>query len=140
MNDVVIDTNVARLFDAPADPKLKPLFGWLAKKGSLAVSQRLLVEYSRHGNQILAALIRDLDDSRRLNKIAAARIKAFTDDGHFAYKCNNADVWHARTVFLSVRKILVSFDGSLRDDVNAFKKIDGIKSRAFDYPPTSILE
>lgn len=139
MNDIVIDTNVARLFDAPADEKLKTLFIWLVDKGWLAVSQHLLNEYSRQGNRLLAVLIRDLAERGRLNRIANAELKEFQSDKHFAYCCNNGDIKNARTVFLSRRKILVSFDGNLRKDVNGFKKIDGIQPRAFDYPPASVL-
>lgn len=139
MNDVVVDTNIARLFDNPADAKLKPLFIWLRDKGHLAISRNLINEYSRHGNRLLAVLIHDLGEKKRLNRISNDKIKSFSADKHFSYCCNAEDVDNARTVFLSARKILVSFDQNLRKDVGNFKKIEGVKPQAFDYPPSSIL-
>jgi hypothetical protein len=139
MNDIVLDADVARLFDFAADLRLKPLFLWLTKAGSLAVSRHLLGEYGRHGNQILAALIKDLTDQRRLNSIPNQAIKEFSEDRHYDYLCNSNDIPNARTVFLSHRKLLISFDNNLRRDVNGFRRVDGIKPRAYDYPPDSIL-
>jgi hypothetical protein len=140
MKDVVIDANVARFFDSPADGRLKALFVWLIARGSLSISRHLLTEYSRHGNRLLAVLNRDLDSQRRLNKIPNSKIKSFFDDTHYAYCCNPSDIPIARTVFLSHRKLLVSFDVNLRKDVNGFRKIDGIKPQAFKYPPPLVIE
>lgn len=140
MRDVVLDTNVARLFDSPKDARLRPLFEWLSTNGCLAVSQKLLVEYGRHGNQVLAALVRDLLEKKRLNKIASAALKGFDLDKHYQYTCNAADVVNARTVFLSAKKILISFDDKLRNDVNAFPKVDKVKCRAFEYLPDAVLQ
>jgi hypothetical protein len=139
MNDIVIDTNIARLFDAPADPKLKPLFVWLKDRGHLAVSQSLLNEYSRHGNRLLAILIRDLIDKKRLNRISNQALKDFLHDKHYKYCCNLEDIPHARTVFLSNRKILISFDINLCKDVNGFKKLNKIKAKAYSVAPTVVL-
>lgn len=139
MNDVVVDTNIARLFDAPADPKLKPLFLWLRDRGHLTISRNLINEYSRQGNRLLAVLLNDLGEKKRLNRISNYDLKSFSDDKHFSYTCNVEDIYNARTVFLSFRKILVSFDSRLRTDVNSFRKIDGIKPRAFDYAPFDVL-
>jgi hypothetical protein len=47
---------------------------------------------------------------------------------------------HARLVFLSTRKLLVSKDNRLVADVNAFRKISGVKPRATVVPTESFYE
>lgn len=137
IKDVVIDTNVIRLYDAPGDPKLKALFVWLSEHGALAVSQKLLKEYDGIGNRLLAPLINRLIAQQRFLRISNSELRAFTEDRHRIYTCNPKDQWHARLVFLSIRKLLVSHDNKLVNDVNNFKKVSGIKPRATKFPEPS---
>src|SRR5437762_14387561 len=119
--DIVIDTNVIRLYDKPADPIFKALFKWLGEKGSLVVSQKLLIEYVGTGNILLAGLISQLIKKKRFIRVQNHALNSFTADRHYNYRCNPKDKWHARLVFLSPRKLLVSLDNNLVSDVNRFK-------------------
>ena len=139
MNDIVIDTNVMRLFDAPADRRYKALFEWIVNFGYLALSQKLVVEYFGSGNRLLAVLINDLTNKKRINRIGSGLINNFTEDRHYKYTCNGEDILHARLVFLSRRKLLVTIDNRLETDVNGFRKVDGTKPQAWRYPPVDIL-
>ncbi len=140
MKDIVIDTNVIRLYDTPADPRFKALFIWLSSSGTLSVSKKLLNEYFGTGNRLLAPLINRLIAGKRFVAIESSEIKAFTLDRHFRYTCNYKDRWHARLVFLTTRKRLVSFDIPLVKDVNRFRKVDGIKARACHVPVPDFYE
>jgi hypothetical protein len=134
-NDIVIDAQVIRLYDAPSDPKYKDLFTWIAKGcGKLAVSQKLLVEYYRTQNHLVGVLINQLIAEGRLHKVGAMPLKQFKHDKHYGYTCNQEDIHHARLVFTSNRKKLVTHDQALCNDVNGFKKIDGVKPMAVKQP------
>jgi len=126
-NDIVIDTNVMGLYDSPKDENIKRLFRWLRSDGILTMSKRLLTEYGRSGNQKIFVLINELQRKGRYNLISNSEIDSFTEDKHFNYKSNYKDRAHARLVFLSIRKKLIALDSPLVDDVNSFKKINGIK-------------
>lgn len=135
MSDIVIDTQIMRLYDAPGDPKYKALFLWVATSGTLRISQKLLTEYFGTGNRLLGPLIDKLLREGRLQKTSTDSLKKFSLDKGFKYSCNNKDIWHAKLVFISHRKKLVSHDNNLRRDVNKFRKIDGIKPLAVKTPP-----
>ena len=138
--DIVIDANVMRLYDKPADPLFKQLFAWLASKGVLCVSPYLMREYQEAGNRDLAGLILMLIDAKRFDSIPKAKIDSFTDDKHYKYTCNFKDIRHARLVFLSARKRLVSFDKKLRDDVNGFRKVKRVQPSAVRTPDKSFYD
>lgn len=138
--DIVIDTNVMRLYDTPSDPTYKQLFAWVAKKGSLAVSQKLLVEYMGTTNEILAGLINHLTTEDRLIRINNHALKTYSLDKHYVYSCNRKDINHARLTFLSNRKKLVSLDNPLIKDVNSFPKVDGIKPEAKKRPNSNFYD
>ena len=131
--DLVIDTNVLILYDNPPDEIFTDLFTWLANEGTLVVSQKLVVEYGRASHRLLPGLIDQLIKAKRFIRIGSQEIKDFNDQ-HYRYRCNSEDVWHARLVFLSPRKRLVSFDDKLVDDVNNFKKVQKIKPQATKVP------
>ena len=132
--DIVVDTNVIRLYDKPSDPQFKSLFKWLHEHGTLAISQKLLAEYIGIGNTLLAGLINRLIANGRLSHIGSKELKAFAEDRRYRYRSNARDHWHARLVFLSTRKLLVSIDKKLVNDVNGFKKLGGVKPRASSSP------
>ena len=134
LKDVVVDTNVIRLYETPDDPIIKAFFLWIRDHGTLTVSKKLLVEYFGIGNRDLAGLINRLSVVGRLKQIDASYLRAFSDDRHYTYTCNYKDRWHARLVFLSVRKLLVAGDKNLINDVNGFRKVDGIKPQATKSP------
>ncbi len=137
---IVIDTNVIRLYDEPADPIFKALFKWLGERGSLVVSQKLVVEYGGTGNPLLAGLISQLIARKRFIRVQKHELDSFTADRHYNYRCNPKDKWHARLVFISPRKLLVSLDNNFVADVNGFRKVDGIKPRASRHPPKDFYE
>src|ERR1044072_5361998 len=124
--DIVIDTNIIRLYENPDDPLIRALFIWIRDHGTLAVSPRLLQEYMRIGNRDLAGLINRLTVVGRLSSISNQMLKQFTDDRHYRYTANPKDRWHAKLVFLSVRKRLVGVDKKLLNDINGFKRIGGV--------------
>lgn len=133
--DIVIDTQVMRLYDTPSDPRYKDLFTWIAKGcGKLAVSQKLLVEYFGTQNPLIGVLINQLIAEGRLIRIDSSPIKQFKADKHYGYTCNIEDIWHARLVFISNRKKLVTHDQALCDDVNGFKQVNGVKPSAVKQP------
>ncbi len=125
--DIVIDANVMRLFDKPKDPHIKALFYWLRKSGTLKCNRLLISEYNRSSNQLIMTLINELVRDGRYKLIDNSSIKSFKLDNHFKYTCNKLDVSNARLVFLSNRKRLISFDKNLRNDINNFPKVGGIK-------------
>ncbi|MFV8570037.1 hypothetical protein ACNQ6O_02395 [Marinobacter sp. SBS5] len=130
--DLVVDANIMRLYDKPKDPKVQELFLWIRKDGTLTISQKLLNEYigSQRDSGLIQALIMELMDNRRLKKIKNKSLKEFSGDRRYNYTCNGEDHMHARLVFLSKRKKLLSFDEPLINDVNGFKKIDGVHPKA----------
>ena len=125
--DLVVDANVMRLYDKPKDKAIVALFKWIKKKGVLSVNQKLINEYAGSGNRLVMILINELIRDDRLNRIQRKALSLFTLDRHFHYRCNRKDIIHARTVFLSNRKCCIAFDKKLREDINRFKKVDGIK-------------
>jgi hypothetical protein len=138
--DIVIDANVMRLYDKPKDQRIKSLFEWLYEHGSITVSYAIVHEYNRHGNVLLAGLMNRLIGSGRFLRIPNKELNSFTMDKNFNYCCNGTDIRHARLVFLSTRKKLVSFDIRLVDDVNRFPLINSIKPQATREPTPAFYQ
>jgi len=134
LRDVVIDANVMRLYDRPKDKVFIVLFKWLRADGVLTVSQKLVMEYARADKPQIIILIGEMQREGRYNLISTSAIRAFDADRHFKYTCNRDDISHARTVFLSFRKKMISLDRRLVSDINKFKKIDGVKPAACTKP------
>lgn len=136
-NSLVVDTCVLRLYDAPADPVYKDLFKWLMEKGKLCVTQKLLNEYLGTGNKnievLLAEYVRN-SENPRLIRFTKNQIDGFKDDRNYNYTCNIEDRYHAKLVFLSPRKKLVTQDNKLANDINKFKKVDRIQPVAVSHP------
>ena len=132
--DVVIDTNVMRLYDSPKDKVFKLFFKWLRTKGTLTMSKKLLIEYGGTGNQKIFILINELQRNGRYNLVDSNVLKSFNHDKNFSYTCNNKDKYHAKLVFLSYRKRLIAFDNAFVNDVNLYPKVNGIKPCACKSP------
>ena len=130
--DIVIDTDC--FYVPKGNPAFKQLFEWLSSKGTLTVSQKLLNEYSRTGSPFIAVLLDRLGRDDRLLRVQTQELKAFKMNKHYRFSCNYEDRWHARLVFVSYRKLLVSLDKRLVKDVNRFKKVDGIEPKACRCP------
>lgn len=135
--DIIIDTNTIRLYDNPADPLIKALFLWLKDHGTLTVSKKLIVEYVGIGNKDLAGLLNHLIVQNRYRLVSTIDLKKFSEDKRYKYTCNLKDKWHAKLVFLSIRKLLVTGDNPLCNDVNNFKTINKIQPRATKRPNPS---
>jgi hypothetical protein len=58
----------------------------------------------------------------------------------FKFTCGEEDRWHTKTVLLSERKKLVSFDKNFLGDINAFPKVDGVKPEATKSPEPTFYE
>lgn len=137
MTSIVIDTCVLRLYDSPADPIYKDLFYWIKSEGKLCISKKLVQEYVATGNRNITLLLTELSknsDNMRLKWVENSEIKSFKEDKTYRYTCNIEDINHARLVFLSERKKMISQDKKLIDDINGFKKISGIKPEAAKHP------
>jgi hypothetical protein len=137
--DIVVDANVMRLYDKPKDPVFVRLFMWIKNTGALTVNQKLIIEYGRINKPQIIILLNELHRDGRLNIKKKLQIHAFTSDRHFNYTCDKKDIVHARTVFISYRKRCISFDKKLRDDINAFKKVDKKKPCACRNPDNCCL-
>lgn len=137
--DIVLDTNVMRLYDKPKDPKFVKLFTWIHEKGVLTVSQKLIVEYGGTSNHLIMILISKLIREKRLNMIGKLQLSAFKADRHFNYTCNPKDIVIAHTVFLSDRKRCIAFDKNFRSDINKSKKVDSIQPCACRDPKECCL-
>lgn len=137
MSSVVIDTCVLRLYNNPLDPVYAELFDWLNDTGVLYVNNKLLNEYVGTGNRnidvLLMKLVKD-GKNKRLVKIGKDKIESFLLDKHYNYTCNKEDQYHSKMVFLSPRKKLISQDKKIVNDVNNFKKVDGIQPEAVSHP------
>lgn len=143
MSSLVIDTCVLRLYDAPADPVYKDLFKWLTETGKLCVTQKLLNEYYGTGNRNIEILLAEFNrnsEDIRLIKFNKNQIEGFADDKNYNYSCNIEDRYHAKLVFLSPRKKMVTQDNKLTNDINGFKKIDKIKPIALSHPEKSFYQ
>lgn len=147
MSSIVIDTCVMRLYNAPLDPKYLNLFKWLTERGELYVSQKLVNEYMGTGNRniniLLSQMTRNSSESNikvepelkpTIVKISKKSIEGFIADKRYNYTCNIEDRYHAKLVFLSPRKKLISQDKKILSDINGFKKINGIKPSAETKP------
>ena len=133
LKDVVIDTNVMRLYDKPKDPIFIAFFHWLRTRGTLTASRKLISEYG--GTQdLIFVLINELARCGRYNLVSNAKIREFTQDRHFNYTCNPRDIPHVRLVLVSHRKRLIAFDKRLKNDVNSSPKVDGLKPCACSQP------
>lgn len=139
IKDIVIDANVMCLYDKPKYPSILALFEWLKSTGTLAVSKSLITEYMGSSNQLILVLINHLSRDNRYHMYSKSELNAFTLDRHYNYTCNGKDVPHARLVLISYRKRLVSFDGNLINDINKFKKVNGIKPCACREPGACCL-
>jgi len=138
--DIVIDTNIIRLYENPDDPLIRALFMWIRDHGTLSVSPKLLQEYRGIGNRDLAGLLNRLNLAGRLSSISNQTLRRFTEDRHYNYTSNRKDRWHAKLVFLSVRKRLVGVDKKLLNDINGFKRIGGVKPQATNRPIRTFYE
>ncbi len=138
--DIVIDVNVMCLYDTSSHNTYTKLFYWLREEGTLTVGPNLIKEYRRSGKKLIMILINELQRDDRYNLVDNSRINSFTDDRHFKYTCNFKDEEHARVVFLSYRKKLVTLDKRFKADVNNFKKIGGVKPCACSVPTPAFYE
>ncbi|RXP98421.1 hypothetical protein EGL68_00560 [Vibrio parahaemolyticus] len=125
------------------DPKYIALFKWLKVTGKLCISQKLLNEYTGTGNRNITILLSELiknSENVRLIKYSNAQLKEFNIDRRYKYTANREDREHAKLVFLSPRKKLISRDNKLIADVNGFKKVDGIQPEAQKIPDPTFYE
>jgi len=133
--DIFIDTNIAKNFTNPLDPKYKKLVLWLRDKGTWVVNQKLLVEYGRT-NQTIFVLINELQKQGRIVEYGKPELDAipFKKAYQKKLKSNSEDWTHLKTIWLSVRKIGIIIDSGLRDDVNDSPLQSGIQPTAVSRP------
>lgn len=121
VRDIVVDTTVIRLYGVAGDPVFKDFFRWLFGEGVLAHSQMLLTEYMRIGSNTVASLIDHLIIAGRFRKYERKDIEAINDK-HFAYTCNYTDRCHVQLVMCTERRLCLSQDANLVNDVNRFPR------------------
>jgi len=130
-NDLIIDANTMGLYGTPAAKSHKAMFSWLGCCGSLCWSRPILGEYQKQGSPLVAAIVDTLMKEGRFSFIKRSTLESFeVMDRNYPYTCNHEDIPVARTVFRSYRKLLVSADRRLLSDVNGFRVVGGIKSKA----------
>jgi len=138
MKDLFIDNScVVKNFANPADEEYKALIKWLLdyeedslNNAHLVVSNKLLNEYNRSSGggssmQNITTIVAILQRQGRLNKIENKDIKAFIKK-HFTNKIkkklrsNAADHPHIATILLSERKLALTEDVGLWNDLLNF--------------------
>jgi hypothetical protein len=135
MKDVFVDTNVAKNFTNPMDPAYKEFVRWLHMHNEafpensawLAVSNKLIAEYNRSCGPTsnIIGIIDRMTREGRLNRISNELIKEF-QRAYFSrtiekkLKSNDEDRHHIPVVLLSNRKIAITLDRKLRDDLHNF--------------------
>lgn len=133
--DFFIDTNIAKNFMNPADPEYKKLLSWLFKEGVWVVNQKLLVEYGST-NQTILVLINELQKQGRIKKFETSELDKFLFEKSFEKRLisNKKDWIHLKTIWLSTRKIGITIDSGLRNDVKNSPLQNGIQPRAVSRP------
>jgi hypothetical protein len=132
-NDIVIDVTVMSKFGVAKDPKIIALFEWLATHGCLRTNEKLIGKYTGSCNYLIAGLINNLLKEGRHKPISTSDLKALKLP-RFRFTCGAEDQWHAKTVFLSERKKLVTFDNKFLTDINNFPLVNKIKPEATKSP------
>lgn len=125
MRDIVIDNCIAKNFCNPITGDLRTFVTWLRDHGTLAVTQRLLVEYySSTGSATSAtnicALIEHLKLEKRFVRFSKTQLEEVDIPQHYEnrMRCNFHDRSLVRAVALTVRRIAISDDDNFRYDVN----------------------
>lgn len=133
--DIFIDTNIAKNFKNPADPEYKKLLAWLFREGVWVVNQKLLVEYG-NTNQTILVLINELQKQGRIKKFKTSELDKFLFEKSFEKRLisNKKDWIHLKTIWLSTRKIGITIDSGLRNDVKNSPLQNGIQPRAVSRP------
>lgn len=133
--DIFINTNIAKNFKNPADPEYKKLLAWLFREGVWVVNQKLLVEYG-NTNQTILVLINELQKQGRIKKFKTSELDKFLFEKSFEKRLisNKKDWIHLKTIWLSTRKIGITIDSGLRNDVKNSPLQNGIQPRAVSRP------
>jgi hypothetical protein len=125
--DVFVDNSVAKNFCNPLDPDYKEFIRWLNEEGHLAVSNKILGEYSSSTGSSpsptnIVIIIDRLTRDGRLNKFTPEQLKGLRFKKHVQrnLRSNRKDHPHIKVVLLSDRKLALSLDDNLRYDVNNF--------------------
>ena len=136
--DIFIDNNVAKNFSNPLDPHYKGLVKWLFEfdetnppaNAHLAVSKKLLAEYSRTSGQSpsgtnIVVIVGTMQRQGRLFTVSNSQIREFKRQ-YFTKRvvrnmqCNAEDRDHIPVVLLSDRKYAISRDRKFVQDLVAF--------------------
>ena len=137
MKDIFIDNNIAKNFVNPIDNNYKELIKWLIlfnenkdNDAHLVVNQLLLTEYHRSAYNCakpnaIPQIINKLTREGRLVKISNFEINEFK---RLKFKpkvlkrltCNDEDQDHIPTILLSKRKIALTIDDNLFNDLINF--------------------
>lgn len=134
-NDIFIDTNLAHNLINPMNDHFKKLYLWLYHEGALAITKKLIAEYGQ-GNQNLAVVVNYLTVKGRVNCISKQQLTNLSIPKKIEKRLlsNRSDHTHIKTVILSDRKIAISADKNLIDDINNYPKYQKIKACCADCP------
>ena len=136
--DLFVDSNVSGHFAKPVRADYKTLIEWLRDEGCLVVCQSLIKEYhdAVQGSQVpttLVALVNKLQRGGRLRRFSKKELQAFSLREHVRrrLRSNRADHDLIKVVMLSDRKLALSKDRKLAQDINDFP---GFDARCEDAP------
>ena len=127
MKDILVDNNVAKNFCNPLDNEYKKFITWLFHCGELVVTNQLVNEYisatgSSPSATNIVAIIHKLTIDGRLNKVNSDDLKAFRIKPTIfrQLKSNHSDHDLIKAVMISNRKLALSLDKKLRNDINNY--------------------
>lgn len=124
--DLFVDSNVSGHFARPVRPDYKALVKWLCDEGCLVVCSSLIQEYGAavRGSSsptTLVAIVDRLQRDGRLRRFSKKKLQAFPLRKHAPrrLRSNRADHDFIKVVLLSDRKLALSEDKKLTQDINS---------------------
>ena len=136
--DLFVDSNVSGHFAKPVRADYKTLIEWLHDEGCLVVCQSLIKEYHAavQGSPVpttLVALVNRLHRAGRLRRFTKKELQEFPLPKHVRrrLRSNRADHDLIKVVMRSDRKLALSKDRKLAQDINDFP---GFDARCEDAP------
>ncbi len=125
--DLFVDSNVSGHFAKPVRTDYKTLIEWLHDEGCLVVCPSLIREYhdAVRGSSVpttLVAIVNRLQRDDRLRRFSKKELQAFPLREHVRrqLRSNRADHDLIKVVMLSDRKLALSKDRKLAQDINDF--------------------
>ena len=136
--DLFVDSNLSGHFARPVRADYKTLIKWLLDEGCLVVCQSLIKEYhaavqGSTAQNTLVAIVNKLQRDGRLRRFSKKELQEFPLREHVRrrLRSNRADHDFVKVVMRSDRKLALSKDLKLAQDINDFP---GFDARCEDAP------